>query len=139
MLDPRTRIAVAGAGSIGCYAGGCLALAGRTVTLLARQRIADTVQASGMTVADLAGGERRLLPTAIKASSDPVEAFADAGLILVTVKSGDTAGMAELIALHAPSDAVVVSLQNGVRNAARAASSIPARGGGHAAFQRDPR
>ncbi len=118
MPDRRTRIAVAGAGSIGCYAGGCLALAGRTVTLLARQRIADTVQASGMTVADLAGGERRLPPTAIKASSDPVEAFADAGLILVTVKSGDTAGMAELIALHAPSDAVVVSLQNGVRNAA---------------------
>ena len=35
----------------------------------------------------------------------------------MTVKSGDTADMAQLIARHAPSDAIVVSLQNGTRNA----------------------
>ena len=38
--------------------------------------------------------------------------------MLVTVKSGATGTMAGLIARHAPSDAVVVSLQNGVGNVA---------------------
>ena len=35
-VDRTSRIVVAGAGSIGCYVGGCLALAGRNVTLLLR-------------------------------------------------------------------------------------------------------
>jgi 2-dehydropantoate 2-reductase len=126
MLDRRTRIAIAGAGSIGCYAGGCLALAGSPVTLLARQRIADAVCWNGLVVADLGGGERKLSPAMILATSEPAEAFAGAGLVLVTVKSGDTVGMAELIARHAPPDAVIVSLQNGVRNAALLRERLPA-------------
>ena len=47
------------------------------------------------------------------------QAFAGADLVLVTVKSGETEEMAELIARHAPPDAAVVSLQNGTGNAAR--------------------
>ncbi|RVA63921.1 2-dehydropantoate 2-reductase N-terminal domain-containing protein, partial [Mesorhizobium sp. M7A.F.Ca.CA.001.11.2.1] len=35
MADKDKRIVIAGAGSIGCYAGGCLTLAGRKVILLA--------------------------------------------------------------------------------------------------------
>lgn len=38
--------------------------------------------------------------------------------MLVTVKSADTAAVAEQIAQHAPEDAVIVSLQNGVGNVA---------------------
>jgi 2-dehydropantoate 2-reductase len=60
MLDSSTRITIAGAGSIGCHAGGCLALAGRRVALLARPRIADAVDAKGLAVSDLDGGERRV-------------------------------------------------------------------------------
>ena len=33
-VERNSRIVIAGAGSIGCYVGGCLALAGRNVTLL---------------------------------------------------------------------------------------------------------
>ena len=40
----------------------------------------------------------------------------DAASILVAVKSTDTAAMADLIARHAPLDATIVSLQNGVDN-----------------------
>ena len=43
-------------------------------------------------------------------------AFAEADIILVTVKSGATAAMAGLIAEHASSGVTVVSLQNGVGN-----------------------
>ena len=43
MIGVDTKIAVAGAGSIGCHAGGCLALAGRRVRLLCRPALADAV------------------------------------------------------------------------------------------------
>ena len=47
--------------------------------------------------------------------------------MLVTVKSADTAAMADIIARHAPSDAVIVSLQNGVGNAAVLRDRLPGR------------
>src|SRR3954451_19975270 len=109
MLDRTSRIAVAGAGSIGCYAGGCLALAGRNGTLLARPRIIEAVGHTGLTIVDLDGRERKLAPAVLAASTDPAEAFAGAGLVLVTVKSGDTAEMAGLIAKHALPGAIVLS------------------------------
>jgi 2-dehydropantoate 2-reductase len=126
MLDATTRIAVGGAGSIGCYAGGCLALAGRAVTLLARPRIAAAVGGNGIAIAGLDGGERKVGIPVLQAVADPAEAFAGAGLVLVTVKSGDTAEMGALIARHAPPDATVVSLQNGTGNAALLRQSLPA-------------
>ena len=60
MLEPSTTIAIAGAGSIGCYVGGTLALAGRRVRLLARRRIVDAVAAKGLHIADLDGPYQRL-------------------------------------------------------------------------------
>jgi 2-dehydropantoate 2-reductase len=116
MFDIRTPITIAGAGSIGCYVGGCLALGGRKVTLLARPRIADKVSARGLRVADLDGTERRAQRGAIEATSDPARALQRARLVVITVKSGQTAEMAELISACAPSDATVVSFQNGVDN-----------------------
>ena len=124
MLDRTTGIVVAGAGSIGCYAGGCLALSGRAVTLLARPRIIDAVQAGRLAIADLDASERKPARSALKAVADPAAALAGAGLVLVTVKSGDTAEMAKLVASHAPADATVVSLQNGTGNAALLRQSL---------------
>lgn len=108
-------IAIAGAGSIGCYVGACLALAGREVFLLGRP---DVVAAAsrGLRVVDLDGRSRAIAPGAIRATADPAAAFAAADIVLVTVKSGDTAAMAGLIAAHGLPGAVVVSLQNGVGN-----------------------
>ena len=76
----------------------------------------DAVAAKGLHIADLDGPQQRLSPSAIGASEDPAEAFAGAGLVLVTVKSRDTAEMAATVARHASPDAVVVSLQNGTAN-----------------------
>ncbi|RTL72234.1 MAG: 2-dehydropantoate 2-reductase [Hyphomicrobiales bacterium] len=109
-------IAVAGAGSIGCYVGGCLALAGKKVTLLARPRLAERVQDRGLMLTGFDGLRAHLPATGIAATADPAEALAQAALVLVTVKSRDTEAMARLIAVHAPPNATVVSLQNGVRN-----------------------
>lgn len=112
------RILIAGAGSVGAYAGGCLALEGRPVTLLGRPALMDRVRARGLRVSDLDGLDRKALPgPCLRLDTDPAAAMEDAGLILVTVKCADTAAMADLIARHAPPDAWVVSLQNGVGNA----------------------
>jgi len=112
----QPRIVVAGAGSIGCYVGGCLALAGRDVTLLLRPALAGTIAGHGLRLSDLDGADRLLPASAVKLATDPAAAFAEAEIILVTVKSGATDAMAGLIAEHAPSGATVVSLQNGVGN-----------------------
>jgi 2-dehydropantoate 2-reductase len=114
--DRRMRIAVAGAGSIGCYVGGCLALAGRDVTLLLRPALAEAIARHGLRVSDLDGADRLLTATAVRLATDPDAAFAEADIILVTVKSGGTEAMAGLIAEHAGSGPTVVSLQNGVGN-----------------------
>ena len=115
-IDRTSRIVVAGAGSIGCYVGGCLALAGRNVTLLLRPALAEAIGRHGLRISDLDGADRALPPSALALATDPTAALAGAEIVLVTVKSGATAEMAGLIARHAPADAVVVSLQNGVGN-----------------------
>lgn len=113
------RIVIAGAGSIGCYVGGSLVLAGRDIVFLARPRIADHLAGQGLRVSDLAGGDSHIKPDRLTIETDPAESLAGAHIVLVSVKSGATAEMAALIDDHAPPHATIVSLQNGVENAER--------------------
>ncbi|TPK48706.1 2-dehydropantoate 2-reductase [Mesorhizobium sp. B2-5-4] len=124
MANGEKRIVIAGAGSIGCYAGGCLALAGRRVVLLARPRVEAALRQGGLRVSDLDGRDRLIKPEALAVTTDPAAALAEADVILVTVKSGATQDMAALIRAHARPDAVVVSLQNGVDNADRLRAAL---------------
>ncbi|UVK39501.1 2-dehydropantoate 2-reductase [Mesorhizobium sp. AR10] len=117
-------IAIAGAGSIGCYVGGCLALAGRQVILLARPRIDSALRKDGLRITDLDGHDRLIKPDGLSVTAEPAVALPGADVILVTVKSGATEEMAALIAAHARSDVVVVSLQNGVDNADRLRATL---------------
>ncbi|HJU31700.1 MAG TPA: 2-dehydropantoate 2-reductase [Hyphomicrobiaceae bacterium] len=116
MVDRSSRIVVAGAGSIGCYVGGCLALAGRPVKLLLRPALADAIARNGLRISDLEGADRTLPASSIGIETDGRRALSGAAAVVVTVKGGDTAEMALLIARHAPADAVVISLQNGAGN-----------------------
>jgi 2-dehydropantoate 2-reductase len=59
--------------------------------------------------------------------SENADVLAGASVVLVTVKSADTAGMADIIARHAPADAVIVSLQNGVSNLSLLREKLPGR------------
>jgi 2-dehydropantoate 2-reductase len=119
-------IGVAGAGSIGCFVGGMLAAAGARVMLLARPRVIQEIQDHGLRLTSFEGFERQIAPSQLTLSEDP-GIFADAGVVLVTVKSADTPEIADLIARHAPSDAVVISLQNGVSNASVLRGRLPGR------------
>ena len=119
-------IGVAGAGSIGCFVGGMCAAAGHHVALLARPRVIQEIESNGLTLTSFEGSERKVEPRHLTLSDDP-RVFADASMVLVTVKSADTAEIADAIARHAPSDAVIVSLQNGVGNAAELRQRLAGR------------
>src|SRR6218665_888949 len=92
-----TSIAVFGAGSIGCYVGGRLAAGGSAVTLIGRARLGNILQTQGLMLSDYLGWQHTLAATDIHFSSDAA-AIADADLVLVSVKSGDTAAAAQTLA-----------------------------------------
>lgn len=119
-------IAVAGAGSIGCFVGGVLGDAGRRVSLLARPRVIEEINGNGLRVTSFEGLDALIASSQLSLSDDP-SIFNDAGVVLVTVKSTDTADVADLIARHAPADAVVISLQNGVGNVSVLRQRLPGR------------
>jgi 2-dehydropantoate 2-reductase len=121
---PKPRIVVAGAGAIGCFVGGLLAAAGRDVTLLVRPRVADRIRAHGLELTDLDGMKQTIAADALHLVQDPA-CLAQADVVLVTVKSRDTAGIGAEIARHTPQGAQVVSLQNGVTNAAALREVLP--------------
>ena len=125
-MNSDRPIGVAGAGSIGCFVGGMLAAGGRRVALLARPRVIGEIEANGLRLTGFDGFERRLAANKLTLSENP-QLFADAAVVLVTVKSADTSGMAAVIANHAPDDAVIVSLQNGVGNVAVLREKLPGR------------
>ena len=125
-MNSGRTIGIAGAGSIGCFVGGMLAAGGRRVALLARPRVIGEIEANGLRPTSFEGSDQTITANRFTLSENP-SIFGDAGVVLVTVKSADTADMADVIARHAPSDVVVVSLQNGVGNVAVLRNRLPGR------------
>lgn len=119
-------IAVFGAGSIGCYLGGRLAAAGARVILIGRPYQAEVLDTHGLTLTDPAGYRAFLPPEALMFSSDP-GAAAGADLVLITVKSGATDSAARALEFFLKKTAVVISFQNGLRNAPLLAQRLPAQ------------
>lgn len=120
------KIAIAGAGSIGCYVGGRLMARAYDVVLLGRPTLQAELQAFGLTLTDLSGDRASLAPTQV-ACATGLAAASGADVVLVTVKSKDTGSIADALAPHLSPDAVVISLQNGVRNAELLAARLPGR------------
>ena len=108
------RIAVVGAGAVGCYFGGRLARAGAPVALIGRARHVEAINRDGLFIDSVHFKEH--IP--IRASTE-IAAARDAQLVLFSVKTVDTEEAAKLLAPCLAPDAIVVSLQNGVDNAER--------------------
>jgi 2-dehydropantoate 2-reductase len=102
------------------------AAAGRRVALLARPRVIEEIEANGLRLTSFEGFDRRIASNQLTLSEDP-SILRDTGVVLVTVKSADTAEIADVIAQHAPADAVIVSLQNGVGNVSLLRQRLPGR------------
>lgn len=114
------KIAVMGAGAVGCYYGGMLARAGQPVVLIGRPHHVVALQRDGL-VMDTQTFQASIPVAAATAAS----AVAGAELVLCCVKATDTARAAAAMAPYLDPQAVVVSLQNGVDNAERLQAVLP--------------
>ncbi|SFD39502.1 ketopantoate reductase family protein [Paracidovorax konjaci] len=108
---PPLRIAVLGAGAVGCYFGALLARAGHGVTLIGRQAHVQAVQAHGLRL------QTATLDVHVPlAASTDASAVAGADVVLFCVKSTDTEDAARQMRPHLGPHTLVLTLQNGVDN-----------------------
>ncbi len=120
------RVAVMGAGAVGCYFGGMLGRAGAEVTLIGRPAHVEAIRRDGLRM-DSVHFQESVRISAVTSA----DAVRHADLILFCVKTLDTAQAARDIAPHLQPGVIIVSLQNGVENveemhAAAGLEAIPA-------------
>ncbi|MDQ7988893.1 MAG: 2-dehydropantoate 2-reductase [Candidatus Dactylopiibacterium sp.] len=114
------KIAVMGAGAVGCYYGALLARAGHEVVLIGRAAHAGTITREGLRLERAEGSTQVPL-----AASTEAAAAAGAELVLCCVKSPDTDRAARELRPHLAAGTRVLSLQNGVDNAQRLQAALP--------------
>jgi 2-dehydropantoate 2-reductase len=108
-----------GAGAVGSFYGAMLARAGRRVVLIGRRPHVEAIQRDGLKL-DMAGQ----VETVRTEASAELAAARGADLVLFCVKSTDTDTVASALAPLLEPQAVVLSLQNGVENAATIARHV---------------
>lgn len=118
------RVGIIGAGSIGCYVGAALLMGGAEVSFLGREHIAATVAEHGLRISDFRGLNHHIPSAQLRFYTD-IAAMADRDCIIVTVKSGDTEAIAGDLAKVLDTKTIVISLQNGVGNAALLQRAMP--------------
>ncbi|MDP9881999.1 2-dehydropantoate 2-reductase [Variovorax boronicumulans] len=114
------KVAVMGAGAVGCYYGAMLARAGHEVVLIGRPSHVEAVRANGLRLETKAFDEQVRLEASTEAG-----AVQGADLVLFCVKSTDTESAAAQIQPHLAPGALVLTLQNGVDNDARVRAALP--------------
>lgn len=105
------RIAVVGAGGVGGYIGGRLALAGNDVVLVARGAHLKVIQAAGLKVKSINGDFQVSV-----AATDRPETVGPVDLVIFAVKSYDTESAAEQARPLVGAETAVLTVQNGVDN-----------------------
>jgi 2-dehydropantoate 2-reductase len=108
------KVAVMGAGAVGCFYGAMLARAGHRVTLIGRQQHVAAVQERGL-ILEMGGATHTMTADTTAHPSG----IADAHVILFCVKSDDTAAAGRDMLPYLRHDMVILGLQNGVDNAPR--------------------
>jgi len=124
IVKKSLNIAILGAGSVGCYLGGCLASAGVKVTFIGRERIQQQLLTHGLTLTDWQSRCDHIQPHNLDYSLS-INDLSSADYILVTVKSGDTQSVINNIANYAKPNAIVVSFQNGIGNGELLKQGLP--------------
>ena len=108
------KIAVMGAGAVGCYYGGMLARGGHEVVLIGRPQHVAAIRRDGLLLDTQSFREHVRLQAVTDASG-----IAGAEVVLCCVKSTDTEIAGAQMKPHLAPGAVVLSLQNGYDNAGR--------------------
>lgn len=108
------KIAVMGAGAVGCYYGAMLARAGHDVTLIGRETHVEAMNRDGLLL-DFGSSQEFVRVT----GDTDAAGVAGSDMVLFCVKSTDTVDAGEQIKPFISPDTIVLSLQNGVDNAER--------------------
>ena len=108
----QAPVCIVGAGALGSFVGARLALAGQAVQMVGRPAQVQALAAGGLRLIDASGTRTVALP-----ATTEMAAVAQAGLVVLCVKSADTEAAARQLAPHLAPGAVLLSLQNGVANA----------------------
>ncbi len=112
-----------GAGAIGSYIGGSLALDGHTVVFLERPEQAERLRAGGLAI--LQGGQaRRLNSPILTTGMDSALTAGPFDAAILAVKAFDTAALAETLAPFRMALPPVMCFQNGVENEAILAAAL---------------
>jgi 2-dehydropantoate 2-reductase len=126
--DGPLDVLVFGAGAIGTYVGGCLALSGHRATFVERPEIAEEIGRSGLRIETADGGVLSLDPTGFRLAASPREALASArfDVALVALKSYDVPSL--ISSLEGSGETPFLCFSNGVDNEAALARAFgPAR------------
>ena len=118
------EVLVMGAGTIGCFIGGSLAAAGVPVSFVGRPRVLQALAQHGLSLSDLDGAKHHIAATDLRLLAE-VPADARPALVLLAIKSGATAEAAAQLGALLPPGTPVLSLQNGISNAAVASRAAP--------------
>lgn len=108
------RVAVVGAGSVGCHLGGHLS-SHADVTLIGRDRVISAIRSRGLTLTGGGKATTTVPPERLRLSTDASH-VAGADVVLITTKSGATSDAARDIGAQLTRDSVVISIQNGLGN-----------------------
>jgi 2-dehydropantoate 2-reductase len=118
------KIAIHGAGSIGCFIGGAWAHAGLDITLIGREYTGKSIADNGLHITDYEGFDVHIAAEKIAFATTP-NCLANADIIALTVKSTATSNAATEIKAHARKGATVISFQNGISNTATLRDLLP--------------
>src|SRR5215475_7649169 len=108
------RFIIHGAGAIGSLIGGHLAEGGAEVVLIARDAHAAAINKNGLLIKSREGARRVKNLSAVTRPSDIPPRIGD--VLVLTVKSAQTAASVQSLREAFPEDTTVVCMQNGVRN-----------------------
>lgn len=123
-MQQKPQIGIMGAGSIGCYLGAKLLSGNVPTRLIGRASLGQELTTQGLTVSLLDGSKLSISPAKVDFETQP-EYLADCDVVLLTVKSTDTESACLSLQPVLKQGTVVVSFQNGVRNAARISQLLP--------------
>lgn len=103
------RFAILGSGALGSYVGAALARGGSDVTLIARGRQLEALQADGVRVLSARGDFAARIP-----ATDDLEVVGDVDVVVIAVKAYSLPALAPRLGALLRDDAVVLPAQNGV-------------------------
>jgi 2-dehydropantoate 2-reductase len=124
MAANTLKFGILSAGNMGCYIGAHLIRAGIDTILVGRKNLAQEIRENGIRIRDFTGTDFSLQPHQIRYTTK-IESLTDRDIVLVTVKNLATEAAAHSLKSVLPIGKIIVSFQNGVRNADKLRSILP--------------